>query len=179
MARNHGNLMAIMLEALGESSGFFRWPPEGSYEWIRREIRSGKKQYHAYYNTVSYIKKKGLAQSFSRNGQKFLKLTSKGQLELLLQKSTLARQKIWDKKWRLFIFDIPEDSRDKRDSLRKLLKGFNFVKLQASVFISPYALNREGVNYLKASGLMDYIRILRVDKMDDNKQLLKKFNLKI
>ena len=39
----------------------------------------------------------------------------------------------------------------------------NFVKLQASVYINPFPLNAQAVEYLKNSGLMEYIRNLRVD----------------
>jgi len=49
--------------------------------------------------------------------------------------------------------------------------------LQASVFISPHPLNREALIYLRQSGLMEFIRILRVDEMDNDKRLRKKFGL--
>ena len=75
------------------------------------------------------------------------------------------------------MFDIPEGSRDKRDKLRRLLQRSKFVKLQASVFISPFVLNREAISYLKRTGLIDYIRILRVDEIDDDKILRKHFSL--
>ena len=72
-------------------------------------------------------------------------------------------------------FDIPEDARDKRDSLRSLLKKLGFVKLQASVFINPYPLNREALAYLRQSDLMGYIRIIKVEEMDSDLDLKKKF----
>jgi phenylacetic acid degradation operon negative regulatory protein len=83
----------------------------------------------------------------------------------------------WDKNWRLIIFDIPETSREKRDELRWLLKKNHFIKLQSSVFISPYSLNREAIAYLKQTGLINYIRILKVSEIDDDKYLIKKFGL--
>ncbi len=45
------------------------------------------------------------------------------------------------------------------------------------MFINPYSLNREAVSYLKESGLMDYIRILKVEEMDNDLDLQKKFKL--
>ena len=113
-----------------------------------------------------------------KNNQKFIKITSKGQLELLLQKAKIAKRGDWDGKWRLVIFDIPEASKEKRDKLRKLLKQNSFYKLQASVYISPYQLNREALIYLQKIGLIDYIRILRVDEMDNDKKFIKHFKLK-
>ncbi len=76
------------------------------------------------------------------------------------------------------MFDIPESSKSKRSLLRRLLKKNNFCKLQASVYINPYPLNREAVEYLKETGLIEYIRILKVEELDNDIELLKKYGLK-
>jgi phenylacetic acid degradation operon negative regulatory protein len=104
-------------------------------------------------------------------------LTDKGQLTALLQKAGIQKSPNWDGKWRVLVFDIPEGSRGKRDQFRALLKRHNFVKLQASVFISPYSLNQEAVQYLKQTGLIEFIRLMRVDEIDDDRELKKKFKL--
>lgn len=170
--------MGWFLEAIGEATGFFEWPPEGSREWIYREVRASKKNYHRYHNAVGYLKRQKLMKVVARNGKKFLQLTSKGQLQLLLAQARLPNKpKVWDKKWRLIIFDIPESSRNKRALLRQLLKQNGFFKLQGSVFINPYPLNRKAIEYLRVSGLMDYIRIMRVDEVDDDTSIRKKFKL--
>lgn len=126
-----------------------------------------------------YLSKKGLIKYVDKNNRRFIKLTRNGQLEALLAKTRLpmAQQK-WDGKWRVIIFDIPEESRDKRDMFRLLLKRNNFIRLQGSVFISPYPLSREALQYLRQSGLIDYIRIFKVEEMDDDRDLKKKFLLK-
>ncbi len=92
------------------------------------------------YDTLYRLKKQGSIKEISKNGRHFLKLTSKGQLELLIQKAGIEKNSDWDGQWRILIFDIPEDCNAKRDSLRRLLKRNNFIKLQASVFISPLIL---------------------------------------
>lgn len=113
-----------------------------------------------------------------KDNERFIKLTRSGQLEALLVKARLAEKpKKWDGKWRMVIFDIPEDSHEKRDFLRYLLKKNNFKKLQASVFINPYPLNREAVSYLKETGLIHFIRIIKVEEMDDDTDLKKHFKL--
>jgi phenylacetic acid degradation operon negative regulatory protein len=124
------------------------------------------------------MRRRGLLKVIEKNNQKFIKLTKDGQLKVLLSKAYLNSAKIWDGKWRLFMFDIPEDSKDKRNVLRTLLKQNGYCKLQASVYISPYPLNREAILYLNNSGLRSYIRILKVEELDYDKDLLKKFNLK-
>ena len=174
MSKKYGSLLGMFLKDVGNATGYFKWPLEYSESWRYEQIYGSRKKMS---NTVSYLKKRGLVKLISKNGQKFLQLTEQGQLEMLVQKIGIKKQKTWDGKWRLFIFDIPEDVREKRDLLRSLLKRNNFIKLQASVFISPYPLNREAIEYLKVTGLTQYIRILKVDEMDDDTGLRKKFNI--
>ena len=52
----------------------------------------------------------------------------------------IDKPKIWDKKWRIVVFDIPEKQRGARDSLRTYLKKLDFYELQKSIFISAICL---------------------------------------
>lgn len=51
--------------------------------------------------------------------------------------SILKNSNSWDKKWRLVMFDIPENQRAVRDRLRRSLNNLSLGILQASVWISP------------------------------------------
>lgn len=159
------------LKALGHALPL---PFETPYGYVKRQRNVGKK---TYYDTVYRLQKRGAVKIINKNGQKFIKLTKKGELETLLAKTRLAKPGHWDGKFRLFMFDIPEYSHTKRDQLRYLLKREGYKKLQASVFINPYPLNREGIEYLQKTGLINYIRIMRVDDMDNDKELKKYFDL--
>ena len=75
------------------------------------------------------------------------------------------------------IFDIPEVAHKIRDEIRRFLKQRGFTKLQASVYITPYAFPEEAVHYLATSGLKKYIRFLRVDECDDAHDLKQHFHL--
>ena len=167
-------LVNDILEFLKDLGNFVPRPFETPYEHIRR-IR--KLQFKKYYDTVYNLKSRGAIKVIRQNGNKFIQLTKKGQLEVLLAKAKIRPASKWDGKWRVLTFDIPEDARDKRDGLRRLLKSNNFIKLQASVFINPYPLNREAIRYLKQTGLDSYIRIMRVDELDSDTDLKKKFKL--
>ncbi len=151
-------------------------PFESPYAWLKRKKKHDLKR-RQYQQAVWKLKKAGMLKLVIKNHEKFLTLTKEGQLRKLLNKASISKEKSWDGKWRLLMFDIPERAREERDKFRSLLKQNGFVKLQASVFISPYSLNREAVEYLKETRLIDYIRILRVDKMDNDKVLRTKFGL--
>src|SRR3990167_4636533 len=47
------------------------------------------------------------------------------------------KQKKWDYKWRIIMFDIWERRRNVRDELRRTLKEFGFIKVQNSAWAYP------------------------------------------
>ncbi len=130
---------------------------------------------------LKYLEKLGHIKTADQNGELFVKLTKKGKLNALLKKLNAGalRPKTWDGKWRLIIWDIPESSHLQRDQLRYFCKNLGFYLLQKSVFITPHPLSPAAVIYLKESGLWQFIRLLRVDKIDDDQFLRKHFGLKI
>ena len=144
------------------------------HDWIRKQM--GYDDYKSK-SLFYYLIKKGLISIEAKAGGRAIRLTRKGELEALLAKSVMAKPVRWDGKWRVVIFDIPESARHYRNRLRRLLKQRGFIQLQASVFISPYPLNREAISYLKETGLIKYIRILKVEEVDDDRDLRKKFKL--
>ena len=149
------------------------------YEWRRRVLHGSKgRSYNSYKTSIYQLKKKGLVEIIKKGDGRFLRLTKKGELEVLLAKAKMPVEGKWDGKWRLIIFDIPEDAKEIRDQFRGLLKKNNYHKLQGSVYANPYPLNREAVAYLQKTGLMKYIRIMKVEEMDNDKDLKKKFGLK-
>jgi CRISPR-associated endonuclease Cas2 len=174
--KDHSSIGEYILFFLSEAAEMLPRPFETPYQHSRRLLH-GNLSYQSYNTTVHRLQKRGLVEVVKKNNEKFLRLTKEGQLEALLSKAKLPGIIKWDGKWRLVMFDIPEDAKDKRDQLRDLLKRNNFYRLQASVYINPYPLNREAITYLKETGLIAYIRILKVEEMDEDKELRKKFNL--
>ncbi|OGD29854.1 hypothetical protein A2833_01605 [Candidatus Azambacteria bacterium RIFCSPHIGHO2_01_FULL_44_55] len=60
----------------------------------------------------------------------------------------LEQPLVWDKKWRLVIFDIPEKRKIAREALRCKLKEMNFIKIQHSVWAVPFPCDKE-INLIK------------------------------
>ena len=60
-------------------------------------------------------------------------------LRMLTVKDALSpRAQRWDGKWRVLMFDIPERRKKVRDVLRRLFFEAGFLRLQDSVWVSPY-----------------------------------------
>jgi len=81
----------------------------------------------------------------------------------------------WDKKWRIIIFDIPQEIHNKRNWLRKKLKTLGFYMIQKSVFLFPYPCEEELKDICSHLGVADYIDILVADSIGFKEQEIKKF----
>lgn len=168
----------IILEKLDELLEIIPEPIETPYNYIRRlKGHYSEYPYWRYRETIKRLAQRGWIEKIKQEGREFIKLTKKGKVALLLQKIKVQKELTWDGKWRLIIFDIPEVANRTRDIIRRRLKGLGFLKLQASVYISPYSLSQEIIEYLKLTRLIKYIRFLRVDKIDDDRELRKRFRI--
>ncbi len=106
-------------------------------------------------------------------------MTEKGERKLQFYKITeKEKNKKWDGKWRVVIFDVWEKTRSKRDLLRIEIKNFGFIQLQRSVWIYPYPCE-EFVELLKTDlAFGKNIRYMVVEKLDHDEGLRKYFKLR-
>lgn len=80
------------------------------------------------------------------NGNVEIVLTKSGKKKILeynIDDLKLNKEKKWDGKWRMIMFDIPNSKKKIRDILRQKLKLLEFYPIQKSVFISPYECEKE------------------------------------
>lgn len=119
-----------------------------SEKTIRQSIRRLQKQ--------GFVKKDG--SSFS--------LTGKGCsiLDYVLKRKKVLDKK-WDKKYRVVIFDIPENMRKDRDWLRGELYLLNYKQLQKSVFMSKYPLTSDLIKEIKMRKIGNYVDYMLVERI--------------
>ena len=92
-------------------------------------------------------------------------------------KLEITKQKVWDKKWRIVAFDIPEKKKNGRDALRQKLQELNFYQLQKSVFVCPYPCEKE-VHFLSEFfDIGDFVNIIIADNIYDDVRLKNHFDL--
>ena len=105
----------------------------------------GKQRYKLLFETKTALGKlavKGHVRFIQKNGKKSVEITAAGRRALALQ---LARQtkparkkRRWDHRYRLVMFDIPQSRKNVRDRLRLLMRECGFLRVQNSVWLSPY-----------------------------------------
>lgn len=143
-----------------------------------------KRGYHmgAYVNrSITRLKDRGLIKFEKRDGKAFVRLTGKGQQELLkyqLREATIEKPKRWDKKWRVLVFDIKENRRSLRDGLRKELVNLGFIKLQNSVWVHPYECEEVIIMLKSYFCLGKDVLYMTVERLENDKWLKEKFVLR-
>lgn len=124
------------------------------------------------------IKKKGdgFAIELTKGGkQKFQ--------EIQLRENQLAKLRIrkpsrWDGRWRIVIFDIPEETfRSARGMLRAKLKEWEFYPLQKSVWACPWPCEKEIQLATDLYGISRYVNILVTEKISRDIPLREHFGL--
>lgn len=93
-------------------------------------------------SALGRLKAKGEIEFVERDGQKFARLTARGEKILALHQEQMALQerkpRRWDRRYRLVIFDIPERRRRTRDQLRAVMREAGFLRVQDSAWVYPY-----------------------------------------
>lgn len=94
----------------------------------------------------TYFSQRGMINIRKRGRQIYISLTKEGKKlahKYQIDDLKIAAPKVWDGQWHILIFDIPEDSRIKREALRGKLKELGFSMLQKSAWVHPFPCERE------------------------------------
>ena len=124
---------------------------------------------------LSKLKNLGWAEKFQKNNEIFYRITPKGENYIDDVLSILKLKGKWDQKWRLIIFDIPENNRSVRDRLRRYLNSLGLGILQASVWISPENIKEkiDGISLkLKLGSQIKYFEVKATSQL--NQQIIEK-----
>lgn len=78
----------------------------------------------------------------------------------------------WDGKWRIVIFDIPEEKRIIRNLFRRNLKKWGFKHLQKSVWISKRNVFERLTNYIKELEIGRWVTVIEADKLSQQPDII-------
>lgn len=99
------------------------------------------------------------------DGEKLIfKLTDPARDYLVWRKIKFNKE-IWDEKWRVVIFDIPEKQRKLRDLLRSKLKYWNFEPWQKSIWVTKINCTEELRKFIKDIGIEEWVMVLESENV--------------
>jgi len=120
-----------------------------------------------------------IIQPVEKNGRDYVEITDKGKRELVefdIDTVKIKKQE-WDNKFRVVIFDVPEVKKIAREVLRGKLKEIGFVKIQKSVWASPYECEKEILFITSMYGVEKFVNYMVVEKADFSNYMKEMFNL--
>ncbi len=111
-----------------------------------------------------------------KDGKTCIKLTEKGKIKYLkysLEDLMIDKPPKWDGKWRIIIYDIPKQKRMLSEIFRRFLQKMEFLKLQKSVYLTPYPCDKQ-IEFLRQYYGLDrevlYLVANKIEKEEAFKQ---------
>lgn len=105
------------------------------------------------------LREKGYIEKEIDEGKVIYKLTSIGKDSL----AYIFDETTWDGKWRIVMFDIPEDKRKFRDVFRKKLKSWQFKNWQQSIWITKSNITFNLRKLISNLGIEQWVAVIESD----------------
>ena len=102
-------------------------------------------------------------------GTPIIKITHRGKQKLLRYKvdEMALDESNWDGKWRLIIYDVAKAKRANSEMFRTMLTKLRFLKLQRSVYLTPFKCEDE-IEYLRLLfEIGNEVQILKVGSLEN------------
>ena len=116
----------------------------------------------------------------NRDGTLTLLLSRDGKdvaLRYDLENISIKEPTHWDGKWRMVMFDVPENLKQVREALRMHFENMGFYKFQKSVFVHPFPCESEIEYILEFYQARRYVRFITATEVDNAIELRKRFRL--
>lgn len=83
----------------------------------------------------------------------------------------------WDRRWRLVLFDVPEEKRKSRETFRYHLQKLGFTEFQRSAFLYPYPCAREVDALAERLQIQEHIVMITAESVSNEFHFKKRFGL--
>lgn len=121
-----------------------------------------KINYGALYQAIKDLREKGYIElTKDDEGKILMKLTGKGRQEIRIKE--ILKNKKWDGKWRVVVFDIPEKHKKLRHGLRWKLREWEFTPWQKSVWVSKKDLIRPLRDFINEIGISQWVKVFAAE----------------
>lgn len=132
-------------------------------------------------SAVQSLRRRDFIEIVQESGDKCkVTLTNKGKKRIkkfYFDSLTIPKQKKWDEKWRVVIFDVPNKLNRAREALREKIKELGFYQLQKSVWVYPYPCEDEILFVAEIFKVGNFIEIMEVNRILHGGKLRRYFGL--
>lgn len=131
--------------------------------------------------TLKRLEKQKLVEFGEEAGIQIIQITENGKRKVLkfaIDELAVEKPKIWNGKWTLVSYDIPEQLKDDRKIFQEYLKAWGFYPLHESVFLHAWPCQKQ-IEFLREYlGIAKYVRIFKVSSIENNRQFRDFFSVK-
>ena len=121
--------------------------------------------------TLERLEKQKLVKISEEDGIQIVRITGAGQSRILkyaLDELAVEKPRIWNGKWTLVSYDIPNNLKKLREIFQEYLKAWGFYPLHESVFLHAYPCEKQ-VEFLRSYlGIGENVRIFSVSKIEND-----------
>ncbi len=114
---------------------------------------------------IRQLREKGYIDKEKDGNKLIIKLTQSGKDKAII--SQVLKNEVWDGKWRIVVFDIPEDKRKVRNIFRGRLKIWGFKPWQKSVWVSKKNIRKALRDYVKEIGIEKWVKIFESEDLGE------------
>lgn len=127
---------------------------------------------------IRYMKQNGYLAGDYEHG---LQLTNKARKRLEkveFDSMHTTPQKRWDKKWRIVIYDVPQNQKSARDALASCLRRYGYFQLQKSTWITPFPCRDDIAAIAAHFGVDNFVTYFEAVHLDNQRVLISRFKRK-
>lgn len=124
---------------------------------------------------VNTMKSHGYLAGDYENGLRITKKASQRLAKMDEDNLCIAAPRIWDKHWRIIIYDIPETHKNSRDALARKLRHIGCFQLQKSTWITPFPCKDEVMKLAETYNIASYITLFVAMELENSKPLITRF----
>ncbi len=117
----------------------------------------------AFSQALYRLRKSGYIDKSLLEDKLIIKLTDKGKAQAIIR-AILCDDK-WDGRWRIVMFDIPEENKKVRDIFRSRLKLWEFQPLQKSVWATKKNVVVPLKGLLEELGIKRWVEVFEAEKI--------------
>jgi len=130
--------------------------------------------------SLKSLEKQGLVEIRKDEEEATVRITKLGEQKVLkyaLESFEIVKPLVWDGKWRLIIYDISAKKEYFQQLFRKTIKKLGLYQLQHSVYLTPFACQKQ-IGFLREYfGIKDEVVYLVVEKLENDKKYKRYFDL--
>lgn len=125
---------------------------------------------------LASLEERGMLRQGKESGILFYRATAKG-ISLAKYDALRIKKLRWDHRWRLCMFDIPEEYRGARIQLSRKSIDMGMRHFQKSVFISPYPCEEEFRNAASFLSVESHVQVVTATHISNASRFKKEFGL--